>query len=215
MTTTERYESLLEVIKERRVNGNIKSDPIPFEDVERAIEAGRWAPSGNNAQPWDFVVLRTPERVKGLTDILSAPPTRGQQPHPITYAPVAIVVVGDTRLKESYSQSVDRDEVFHASLAASIMNFQLAVTALGLASSWGTISHAMVGPVKEYLGLPEPYEIVALIRMGHPAELRDPKLRRPLEDIMHVDGFDQSRARSGEDAIKQYIEQYGKGWGRV
>ncbi len=54
-------DGLLEIIKKRRHNGRVKADPIPDESLKKIIEAASWAPSGNNAQPWEFVVIKNPE----------------------------------------------------------------------------------------------------------------------------------------------------------
>jgi len=40
---------------------------IPREMVKRVLEAGRYAPSAGNGQPWKFVVLRDAEIINGLT----------------------------------------------------------------------------------------------------------------------------------------------------
>ena len=36
--------------------------------INRILEAGRFAPSAGNSQPWKFIVIREPEIIKGLTD---------------------------------------------------------------------------------------------------------------------------------------------------
>ncbi len=209
-----RIDDLIQIIKERRSIERLKPDPVPFELVEKIIEAGTWAPSGNNAQPWEFIVLKSPEKIKGLMDLIAGPPPPDAPPRPPSYPPVHIVVVGDTRLKESYPENVDRDEVFHSSMAACIQNMQLATTALGLASSWGTMRHQAVPKVKSFLGIPEFYEIIAMYRLGYAVEPRQPRPRRPVSDVVHIDGADPSKIRSEED-LKQFIEDSGKGWGRL
>ena len=52
------YDSFLELVKARRTIRRFKPDPIPDEYVDKIIEAARWAPSGFNMQPWEFVVIR-------------------------------------------------------------------------------------------------------------------------------------------------------------
>ena len=55
------YQSLLELVEKRRSTHRYKPDPIPDEYVDNIIEAARWAPSGANSQPWEFVVVRKQE----------------------------------------------------------------------------------------------------------------------------------------------------------
>ncbi|MBW1802488.1 MAG: nitroreductase family protein [Deltaproteobacteria bacterium] len=52
------YDSLLELVQKRRSIRRFKPDPIPDEYVDKIIEVARWAPSGFNMQPWEFVVVR-------------------------------------------------------------------------------------------------------------------------------------------------------------
>jgi nitroreductase len=52
------YEDFLELAKKRRSIRRFKSDPIPDEYIGKIIEAARWAPSGGNSQPWEFIVIK-------------------------------------------------------------------------------------------------------------------------------------------------------------
>lgn len=55
------YEALMDVIKRRRSTRRLKPDPLPEGAVEKILEAGRWAMSGANGQPWEYVVVTDPE----------------------------------------------------------------------------------------------------------------------------------------------------------
>ncbi|MGB9861933.1 MAG: nitroreductase family protein, partial [Candidatus Bipolaricaulaceae bacterium] len=48
------------MIRGRRSVLRFEPDPIPEEDLEKILEAGRWAPSYANSQPWKFVVVKNP-----------------------------------------------------------------------------------------------------------------------------------------------------------
>ncbi|MDH5770927.1 MAG: nitroreductase family protein [Candidatus Bathyarchaeota archaeon] len=52
-----KYNILLEAIRNRRSVRAFKRDSIPKEQIEKILEAGRWAPSGINSQPWEFIVV--------------------------------------------------------------------------------------------------------------------------------------------------------------
>jgi nitroreductase len=56
--TTPEYETLLDLVKFRMSVRNLKPDPIPDEYVEKVLEVARWAMSGANSQPWEFVVVK-------------------------------------------------------------------------------------------------------------------------------------------------------------
>jgi len=50
-----------------------KKDEVPEETLEKILEAGRWAMSGANAQPWEFVVVRDAEMRAKVVDSWPAP----------------------------------------------------------------------------------------------------------------------------------------------
>src|SRR5690242_9832995 len=54
------YDTLLELVKSRASVRKLKPDPIPDDHVTQILEVGRWAMSGANGQPWDFVVVKDP-----------------------------------------------------------------------------------------------------------------------------------------------------------
>ena len=65
------YDSLLELVKKRRSIRRFKPDPIPDENIEKIIEVARWAPSGFNMQPWEFVVVKKAELRSKITELNS------------------------------------------------------------------------------------------------------------------------------------------------
>ena len=54
------YDMLMELIRTRTSVRKLKPDPIPDDCVTKVLEAGRWAMSGANGQPWDFIVVKDP-----------------------------------------------------------------------------------------------------------------------------------------------------------
>jgi nitroreductase len=206
-------DGLLEIIKKRRHNGRVKADPVPDELLRKIIEAASWAPSGNNSQPWEFVVVKSPETKAKIREVTEPPPQaggHGQGEAPVD-PPVIIMVCGDTRIKESYPENVNRTEVFYSSLAACIQNLHLAATACGLATNWGTVREAGMGRLGKVVDLPEGIEIIATVRLGYPQQTPPPKRRRSFEEAVHLDKFDRAKLRD----VKKFIESDGKGWGRL
>jgi nitroreductase len=64
--STEMYEQFMALVKKRRSSRRFKPDPIPEGYAERILEAARWTMSGANCQPWEFIVVRNPEKIKAL-----------------------------------------------------------------------------------------------------------------------------------------------------
>ena len=53
-------------IKERRSCRNFMSDPVSDDVLEKILEAGTWAPSAANNQPWEFIVVTNDEIKKNI-----------------------------------------------------------------------------------------------------------------------------------------------------
>ena len=66
------YEGFLELVQKRRSIRSLKADPIPDEQVDKVIEAARFAPSGFNLQPWEFVIVKDAELKKLFVDLYNA-----------------------------------------------------------------------------------------------------------------------------------------------
>ncbi len=69
--TPKEYEMLLSLVKTRMSVRKFKSDPIPDDTVEKILEVGRWAMSGANSQPWEFIVVKEPEIKRQLRNAYS------------------------------------------------------------------------------------------------------------------------------------------------
>lgn len=210
------YETLLKLIKKRRTIRKYKSTPIPDEYIEMVIEAARWAPSGANAQPWEFVVVEREETKKKMLGSLmgTGEVIRREEPGSAWESlvprlfmdpPVLIVVCGDPRLSEAYPLGEVREEILTSSLAAAIQNIYLAATALGLeGSTWLTVGPLASVRLKDLLGIPQVLKIRAILPLGYPGHHPKPPFRRELGDIMHREQYDMAKFRTDE-GIKEFI----------
>ena len=52
---------IIDVLTSRKSIRRYKPDPIPDEMIDKILEAARWAPTGENYQPWRFIVIRNPK----------------------------------------------------------------------------------------------------------------------------------------------------------
>ncbi len=62
-------EELLNVIRTRRSVRVYKGGKVSDRQLETILEAARWAPSGANTQPWEFVVTRARKKMKRVREI--------------------------------------------------------------------------------------------------------------------------------------------------
>ncbi len=60
---------LLDVLVSRKSIRRYKPDPIPDEMIDKILEAARWAPTGENYQPWRFIVIRDQETRNKIGDL--------------------------------------------------------------------------------------------------------------------------------------------------
>ena len=93
-------ESLLALLKARRSIRRYRPDPVPDEMVEQLLEAGRWAPSASNRQPWDFIVVRDEAVRQQVAEHAAFYFIRWAH---VAEAPLLIVLCGDAR-KRIYRQ---------------------------------------------------------------------------------------------------------------
>jgi len=166
---------VLEVIKNRRSIRSFKKDPIPEEYLKLILEAGIWAPSAGNLQPWYFVVVRDPE-VKKLLSISALNQTF------ISQAPVVIVVCALPWVSSSRYGKRGEELYCLQDTAAAIQNMLLAAASLGIGSCWvGAFDEEAV---RKILGLNSKVRPVAIIPMGYPAKIPTPPPRRSIKEVV-------------------------------
>ena len=221
------YESFLELVQERRSIRRFKPDPVPDEYVDKIIEAARWAPSGANSQPWEFIVIRKRElkdsivklveeqSVKTYTIEQTREPelrhTKYIKPPPyqagFADAPVFIITCGDPRTQEAYpliSVSVMGESTFVSSLASAFLYMHLAATALGLGSQWvsSTVNPYNQLLIKKLLGIPKELKIYDMMAVGYSASIPKPRLVRAKKEMVHYDYYDEAKFRIDEEVNK-------------
>jgi nitroreductase len=207
------YDSLLKLVKSRRSIRRFKRTPIPDKYIDKIIEVARWAPSGFNQQPWEFVVVKKAELRNKIVEFcresrMFAPrmeavrePWQGTakvMPHPgepdFSTAPVFILLLGDNRTREGLPMGLRYDPyrqqiVFISSLASAFLYMHLAATSLGLASQWVSASSSSYPQcmIKDLLGIRKEMEIYDMMALGYAAVKPRPKLMRDKEKMVHYD----------------------------
>jgi len=161
---------ILDTICKRRSIREYKQDPPKDAEIEKVLEAGRWAPSGLNNQPWRFLVMKDRLKKDGLAEFTKY----GQI---IKKAPVVIVVCMDV------ADSYNRDKDLMA-IGASIQNMLLQAHSLGIGTCWlGEILNKKE-QVAKFLKLNSDLELMAVISIGYPAKNISKGHRRSLQDVM-------------------------------
>ena len=91
-------DNLLEVIKTRRSVRVYKTGKVTDEQLETILEAGRWAPSGANTQPWEVVVTRDRTKMKRIRGIYDNEWKKRKREDPGHYKGLKKDYVGDVRV---------------------------------------------------------------------------------------------------------------------
>ena len=161
---------VLDAIFSRRSVREFKDRPVEPDLVRQILQAGVWAPSGLNNQPWRFAVITEPGMLKKFE-----PLTRYSAV--IKSAKVLIPVFVDT--DAMYNEVKD-----HQAMGACIQNMLLAVHALGLGAVWlGEILKSF-SEIRYLLELPASLELMAVLAVGWPVEKPRRSSRKPLDKVI-------------------------------
>ncbi|MBI4334158.1 MAG: nitroreductase family protein [Chloroflexi bacterium] len=230
-------EEFLGLVRSRRNARKFKPDPIPDEWVEKILEAGRWAMSGANSQPWEFIVIKDQKTKDKIAELLlddhkrtyEIERTRVEELRhnayrkmptelpPLRMAPVIIVVVGDRRTMQAsvlYSRFVFGEGGPAASYFKNMGNATqlmcLAATALGLGAQWCSVTSGWEESLKALLKVPEELAIPTMVPVGYLDYKPAPPYRRKLSELVHHEEYDRSRFRTGADIYNFLLELRGR-----
>ncbi|MEW6516153.1 MAG: nitroreductase family protein [candidate division FCPU426 bacterium] len=165
----------LETLATRRSVRAFQSRPLPRAVLEQAVAAARQAPTARNLQPWEFVVVEEPGRLRHLAALTD----NGRF---IASAPACVAVL--CRETKYYLE----DGV------AAVVHLLLALHAQGAAACWVAGDKKPYAPeAAEYLGATKDMKLVALIPCGFPAGPAPAPAKRPLQDMLHWETFGTPR----------------------
>lgn len=170
MSQPQSENPVLAAIYSRRSVRDYTSEPVSKDLIYEIIQAGTWAPSGLNNQPWRFAIVQDPQRKEALA-------TLTRYGEIIRRAPVVIAVFVD---KEAMYHEV-KD---HQAMGACLQNMLLAAHALGLGAVWLGEILKNADKVREILELPENLDLMAVVALGHPKRRNQTSTRKPLSEVI-------------------------------
>jgi nitroreductase len=178
-------ESVLALLRRRRSIRRYRPDAVPEELVEQLLEAGRWAPSASNRQPWAFIVVRDYAIRQQIAQHAAYFFLRWAH---VEEAPLLIVLCGDAR-NRIYRQFL------HEDIGLAGGQIMLQAHALGLGTCWiGGLDRKAIGDI---LKVPDHMEIVGLLTVGFPAEDPPPTPRKSLAEVTHYDVYGNRTQEGG------------------
>ncbi len=161
---------IFELIRTRRSIRKFTGEAVPDDTINTIIEAGMWAPSGLNNQPWRFAVVRDDRLKKELSSLT-------HYARIVSEAHALIAVFLDN--EASYDRTKDAQAV-----GACIQNMLLYIHAIDLGAVWLGEILKKKDKVRELVEGPEDYELMAVIALGHPAEKKGNGSRKKLDETL-------------------------------
>ena len=201
---------IFEIMHTMRAMRRLKPDPVPKEMIDKILDAGIRAPSGQNTQPWAFLVIENDEgkrffgdryhywlaerfgdvlKITDNTKIgrnIAAARHLAEKMHEV---PVIIMVMGlrDWPFKVPKEQRVGLAPPSYGSVYPCVQNMLIACRALGLGASLTTMHQMFEPEIHDYYQIPEDYGVVSVIPVGFPAGKFGPVSREPISAKTHYE----------------------------
>ncbi len=158
----------LEAIRNRRSIRRYTGEKIPRADLEKIVDAARLAPSGNNKQPWDYIVITDDAMINQLKVASEWMDKAG--------AIIAVVMDPSSRW-------------WVEDASAAVENMLIACTALGYGACW--LEGYTLPREEEFkllLSVPKSKRLLTLVPVGIPAE--SPSVEKKLlNDVLHWERY--------------------------
>jgi nitroreductase len=190
-----------DVVRRRKMVRTFQDAPVVPEVVERILRAGQRAPSAGYTQGFAFLVFHGPEETGRFWEVSSAGGEAiwlaGVRPAPVVVVPLTSKRVYLERYAESDKGWTDLDEArwpapyWYVDAAFASMLMLLAAVDEGLGALFFGLFPPAIAEFKAAFGVPQDWEPIGAIAMGHPAPVdpapssRNTRPRKPLNEIVH------------------------------
>ncbi len=153
--------SVLESLLHRRSVRAYTDEPVTRGQLEQILCAGMTGPTGKNLKPWHFVVVDDRDQLQQFAEGRA-----GGSMKMLCGAAAAVFAFGDTSASDVWCEDC----------SAAMTNMHLMADSMGLGSCWiqGRLRFAEDGRTtdefcRELLGVPDTYELEAVLSIGVPA----------------------------------------------
>lgn len=181
-------------IKTLRAVRQYSDQSVGDEIITRILEAGRWAGSSKNTQPWQFIVVKNRETLNRLAQC-------GSYASHLRDAAFAIVVVSEPTPRADFDSG------------RAIQNMMLAAWGDGVGSCIASMHRE--AEAKSVLGIPEYLKLQQAIAFGYPRPNVPPTIegkplksvlastgRKPLTKIVYYETMSQEEIRNSQFVIQ-------------
>ena len=174
--------SIIDIIKKRKSVRRFTDQEVSEEDLKAVLEAARLAPSGTNAQPWHFIIIKNKDTQKELANLIPWGSF-------IKNAPIIIAILVNTKATWA---------ILDGAIAMTHITLEAAARGLGTCwvANWPNVPKKpeLETQIKNILGIPEELQpkmkVITITPLGHPHPRGSMTTKRkPLEDIVHFEKF--------------------------
>lgn len=165
-----------ELISKRYSVRAYQNVPIEQEKLDQVLEAARLAPTADNRQPFQLIVIHTVGRESELRQIYNR--------DWFVQAPLIICACGIPKfswVRRDHRRYLDVD------VAIIMDHLILAATSLGLGTCW--IAAFNAAKAKEILGLPDGIEPLIFTPLGYPADHLEKKVRKSITELVRYESW--------------------------
>lgn len=194
-----------EIVRTAGAMRRLRPEPIDEELLRELIRSATCAPSPGNSQGWDFVVV-TDEATRKALAALIEPAVSPLLPGPEVELPSSLRrMIGDARHllanlaavpawvlvcgRPVYPASKPDPAWIASAVYPAAQNLVLAARAAGIGTVFTTYHKPCEAGVSALLGIPQEAEIAVTIPMGYPAEPFRRVHRKPVEEVLHWNGW--------------------------
>ena len=159
---------MIDIIKSRHSTRNYIKKEIERDILVNIVDCARLAPSANNSQMWEFIVVTDREKLYDISELTEHGKFLKQA------AACIIVCSKDTKY-------------YLEDCSAATENILLAAESYGLGSCWiAADKHNYVEELKKMLKIPKDYKVVSLVSLGYPTQEEELRpVKRSLKDVLH------------------------------
>lgn len=205
-------DELLAIMRTRRSVRVYKTGKVSDRQLQTILEAARWAPSGANTQPWEFIVTRDRKKMARVRQIYANEWKQRKLEDPAHYkglkkdyvgdVSALVLVCGDARTKQVYlttRQAADREKLFQASIANAVQQMMLAAASMKLGTVWVSVREEVELDLREMFQVPEALRLLWVVPIGHARAWPKAKPRRPTAAFTHREVYDPTKLRRESD----------------
>ena len=177
----------LDLVGQRQSVRKFEERPVEREKILTCIEAARLAPSAENVQPWRFIVLDEPERIKSLSEQAFSGLYRYTRW--AANAPVIIAIFAERDfLANRLGKEIQGTHYYLIDVGIAGEHLVLQAEELGLGSCWIGWFHAK--NTQKYFGVPRGWRAVSLLALGYPKyRKKEKKPKKKMEEILYFNYY--------------------------